>query len=509
VFVALASGTPYVYSVYAPQLVKNSGLSASDSGKLSLALSVGGSIGGFPAGVFIDWAGPAIATAVGSIITFVSFFVLHSGFVNQTKNVPVLMAALAASSLASVLCFYATVNCITANFPHHRGTAGALPVSSYALASLMYSAMAVNLFEDNIAGLLKFFSFFSPIVCLCGSFFLVIVDKKKKKQQQQQDRPLSSDIENGPTSENEPLLRRNSSFIEQANEIRKQYQHKLSLWGIGRTPSSSSLASPNGSFGSFSNVQRPRFQRRLDSDAIYVAVEDVPIFVKYGSPIWNHHIFKKIFSRLYIKFYIILAALQSIGQFYIYSVGFLVVTLEGSQHSTSLTAAEAQALQVSVVSLASFLGRLSSGPISDVVVKKLRAQRVWCIFFASILLSFGQYLTTRISNLEHLIYPSFVNGFAFGFTFGSFPAVIADSFGTEGFSTLWGFLTTGAMFLLLALTQNLAFTINKHSDDTGVCNLGSGCYREAFQITQYGCLVVSVLVMITIYWNHKLRVRRP
>lgn len=487
VFVALASGTPYVYAMYAPQLVKNSHLTLGDSGKLSLALSIGSSIGGLPAGIFIDWAGPATSTVVGSLFTFISFATLHNCYINQSQDVTIMMAALAASGFGSVLCFYSTVNCITANFPHHRGTAGAFPVASYALAALVYSAVAVNCFKDNTGGLLKFFSLFSPIVCLLGSYFLVIVDKNRKKKK--------------TTSEFEPLLRRNSSFLEQANELRKHYQQKLSLWGVGRTPSQSALASPNSSF---TDLQGMGFRQRLESDAIYVAVEDVPIFVKYGSPIWNHHILQKITSRIYIKFYIILASLQSIGQLYIYSVGYLVSILEDGNKKSPLTSAEIQALQVSTLAFASFTGRLCSGPISDIIVKKLKAQRLWCILVAGLILSLGQFLTRSISNLDHLIIPSFINGFSFGFTFGAFPACIADSFGTEGFSTLWGFLTTGAVFLLTGLTSNLASTMSKNNGEDGSCHLGSGCYSETFKLTQYGSLFICLLVAFTIFWNHKI-----
>lgn len=485
-FVALASGTTYAYSVYAPQLVKNSGLTPADAGKLSLALSIGGSIGGFPAGILIDAVGPGPADFIGSLVLFFSFSTLYKAYLAKSDHVLTYVIALAASSFGSILSFYSTVNCVTANFPHHRGTAGALPVASYALASLLYSSISVRFFEGNTGGLLKFFAVFAASVCFAGSFFLKLVKKPKSSP-----------------DETSQLLRRGSSnsVVDTILETRKQFKNKLSLWGIGRSPSNTSLSTPR--FSIDSSVQRPKNLQRVDSEVIYVAVEDVPIFVRYGSPIWNHHIVKKILSRVYVKFFIILASLQAIGQLYIYSVGYVVVTLKDSNPDSKIGVSDAQALQVSTIAVASFLGRLSSGPISDLVRKKLNAQRLWCIFAASFMTAFGQFLLRTINDLEHLFIPSFIIGFAFGFCFGTFPAVIADTFGINGFTTMWGFLTTGAVFLLSWLTKNLAQTLEKHSDSQGLCTLGVECYKDTFTITQYGAFGIATLILYTIYFNYR------
>ncbi|ODQ62176.1 hypothetical protein WICANDRAFT_76354 [Wickerhamomyces anomalus NRRL Y-366-8] len=497
VIVATASGTPYVYSVFAPQLVKNSKLPVSSLSNLSLALALGGACGGFPAGLMIDKFGPGPADFIGSIFQFTAFTLLHKIYTTQSQNIPLLMVALACVGFGSILSFYSTVKCATANFPHHRGTAGALPVSAYALAALLYSSIAVNFFKDNTAGLLKFFSLFCPTLCVASSFFLRIYKKEKRSDATVSANSESAIAEERTTMKTVPSA---ASLMSAFNERRRSLRGSLSFWGIG-------VRSPRGSVSSFSQENRPLLApelRRADSSVIYSAVEDVPVFVREHSPIWNHYIVKAICQRLFLKYYFILASLQGIGQMYIYSVGFIVVAQVNSTPNKKLTVGQSQALQVSTIAIASFLGRLTSGPISDVFRRKFHAQRIWCIFFASSLMGLGQHLTSIFDSVEQITLCSFITGFAFGFVFGTFPAVVADRFGTEGFSTIWGLMTTGGIITVSQLTKLFGYYLGKHTDEDGVCRAGLECYREAFVFTKWASLFISALLLLTIYINHRL-----
>lgn len=499
VIVAVASGTLYVYSVFAPQLVKNSHLPVAVLSKLSLAITLGGAVGGFPAGIMIDKLGPGISDFLGGLFTFTAYTLLHGFYAKQSQNVALLMFALMCLGFGSILSFYSTVKCATANFPHHRGTAGALPVSAYALASLLYSTIAVTFFKNDTEGLLRFFSIFCPILCLSGSFFLKIY-KKEKKQTQLIGNNQESAIDERPIMK---TVGSTTSLMEAFHERRRSLRGSLSFWGIG-------VRSPRASISSI-DQQRPLVAqqlRRADSSVIYSAVEDVPVFVREGHPIWNHFIVEAICQRLFLKYYFILASLQGVGQMYIYSVGFIVVAQVNSTPGIKLSVGEAQALQVSTIAIASFLGRLTSGPISDIVSRKLQAQRIWCIFFAAMLMAFGQFLTSILDRVEHITICSFITGFAFGFVFGTFPAVVADRFGTEGFSTIWGLMTTGGIITVSLLTKLFGHYLGLHTDDDGVCKVGVECYSDTFVFTKWYCLLVAALLLLTIHINHRLGVKR-
>lgn len=61
-----------------------------------------------------------------------------------------------------------------------------------------------------------------------------------------------------------------------------------------------------------------------------------------------------------------------------------------------------QALHVSILSVASFTGRLSSGIGSDILVKRFAMSRHWCLVVASILFAIGQLSAIEIENPNHL-----------------------------------------------------------------------------------------------------------
>lgn len=476
VLIATAAGTPYVFAVFAPQLVHRTGLSADQAAKLSLALSLGGSLGGLPAGALIDSLGPQKATALGGVLTAVAYTVLRGCYVAGAGSLALLMLCLAVVGFASILSFYSTIKCTTANWPDHRGSAGALPVAAYALASLIYSYVAVLFFTGDTPGLLQFFSIAGPAVCIVCAYWLRINEHK-------------------PTNATETDILLPSS--ETIPPRKSSMKHIFSLWGSART--SSTL-----SFDQMRPVVRPPKHHRADSDALYIAVEDTPVFVRDGSPFWDHHITKAIRSRVFLKFYVILGCMMAMGQLYIYSVGYIVVILKEADTHSRMSVGDAQALQVSTVAIASFLGRLTSGPISDMVRRKLKAQRVWCVAIAACIMALGQYFLTVINTLDGLTIPSFIIGFAFGFVFGTFPAIIADSFGTQGFTTIWGCATTSGLLILMQLSRLFAHDLKKNGDSEGVCTLGARCYSGTFIVTQWICFAVMMFTMFTIWYNHRV-----
>lgn len=86
-------------------------------------------------------------------------------------------------------------------------------------------------------------------------------------------------------------------------------------------------------------------------------------------------LYSTLTSFKFISYYLVLAVLQGIGQTYIYSVGFLVpLIFAGEDLSTvDVTPASVQSVQVSLIAIFSFMGRLISGPVSDwLVLKRLK-----------------------------------------------------------------------------------------------------------------------------------------
>ena len=75
---------------------------------------------------------------------------------------------------------------------------------------------------------------------------------------------------------------------------------------------------------------------------------------------------------------------------------------------------------------------------------KWHIQRLWIVPVTLVFLALGQYLTIQnVNNLHLVTLASALIGGSYGLIFGTYPAVIADRFGTRLFSTSWGWCVQG------------------------------------------------------------------
>ncbi|ODV97280.1 hypothetical protein PACTADRAFT_49020 [Pachysolen tannophilus NRRL Y-2460] len=270
---------------------------------------------------------------------------------------------------------------------------------------------------------------------------------------------------------------------------------------------------------------------------------------------------KLLTDKLFLLHYLMLSLSSSMGQLYIYSVGFIVqaqLTKREAFFSSStenrlmsyfienchvittsvngLLIAEAgvtgnkdlsmfatlnlitiankhpsseayQALQVSLLSLFSFSGRLLSGPMSDLIHKKFKCQRLWLVIFSLTILLIAQILVLLINTVDGLAVTSVLIGCSYGSLFGVYPAVIAEAFGSQGFTTTWGLICTGPLIGLYFLTKIFGHQIDKNSEflDDGhlICRMGKSCYNGIFEANIFLCIIVFVLMFGLIYKNNK------
>lgn len=134
---------------------------------------------------------------------------------------------------------------------------------------------------------------------------------------------------------------------------------------------------------------------------------------------------------------------------------------------------------------------------SDFLVKVLHANRLWCIAIASIIFFLAQLCAVVFTNPNLLGFVSGLSGLGYGFLFGVFPSIVAETFGIHGLSQNWGFIT-----LAPAISGNI-FNIfygriyDMHSiiEPGGQrnCPDGLACYRPAYVTTLFASIVGLVL----------------
>lgn len=759
---ALASGTPYLYGVYSPQLINRCGFSAIDSSYLSFSGNIGSSIGGFFAGLIIDKFGISAGILLGALLEFTGFFTFYLNYKYALHNFIQLLFAMVCIGFGSVLAYFATIKVATLNFPNHRGFANACPVSSYGLAALFYAFVSTVWFSDDVEGLLKFIALFSGIVIAVSSLFIKIYEKEYEEEEEDDDNDYNHEnnqeeingnhitVATEGTGENEfeagieyllkghrgsfaqlgNLLRnnsssslfsdmtevssvisttpsrtslsnnlshpsslassRNSSFTSsqhpisisinnQQNLLRsnsstafnnlsaspmelKSKQAPLLRSGSFRVASSLSNSPRNGRlFGSVNQKQQqqlyalnnnkltPTEESALlgnsgitttshgnintttttttntannslinsipsspNTTALAYSTKSSPdlksmkqhpsntnihaLNVQYpenqdinnvtytnNTPNYNtinnttdfssdsknsnssftnindlinksktkrrkhkknltpkEHVLQLLKNKLFLSQYALNAFYCAIGQVYIFSIGFIVraqvnyyrlhqpsqaaipslvfkVALSLTPDSTATSTSDPlnlavtyQALQVSIISFSNFLGRLVSGPASDLIHKKLKLNKIYVIVFSLFFLTMGQVSLLISNNLDYLSLTSFLIGLSYGSIYGTMPSIVADLFGSKNFATTWALLGTGPIGIFLVLSDYFGVVYDSKSEwsylgdqKLKMCLKGKNCYWDVFALNTMGCLVLFVGYFLFLYSQNK------
>ncbi|TFY74600.1 hypothetical protein EWM64_g9412, partial [Hericium alpestre] len=114
---------------------------------------------------------------------------------------------------------------------------------------------------------------------------------------------------------------------------------------------------------------------------------------------------------------------------------------KGNPDYNEVEAAVWQAAQVSIVSVANFVGRIFIGITADFVKSHLRCPRSFCITIVSTLFITSQLVLLGADSVRNLWQASALLGFAYGSMFGLFPTVTIEWFGLTHFSENWGFVS--------------------------------------------------------------------
>jgi MFS family permease len=171
--------------------------------------------------------------------------------------------------------------------------------------------------------------------------------------------------------------------------------------------------------------------------------------------------------------------------------------------------AKHQSMHVSILSVASCAGRLLSGAGSDLLVKKLNMNRMWCLFVSALTFTAAQFSALQIQNPHYLAFVSALTGLAYGVLYGFFPSLLVERFGVMGMSQNWG-----TIILAPIISGNL-FNIlygkvyDKHSvilpDGERECLEGFSCYWTASLVTLLAGLLATALSLASIWRENRTK----
>lgn len=136
---------------------------------------------------------------------------------------------------------------------------------------------------------------------------------------------------------------------------------------------------------------------------------------------------------------------------------------------------------------------------------------MWCLVLASLIFCFAQICALTVLNPHLLGFVSGFSGLGYGFLFGVFPSIVAETFGIHGLSQNWGFMTLSPVLSGNIFNLFYGTIFDRHSivgpDGVRSCPDGIDCYRSAYGATLAACGLGLVVTLWVIRHQHQQRLR--
>lgn len=485
--VSLASGTNYVFSAYAPQLGHRLRINHTQLNTIALAGNMGVYATAPIWGRIVDRNGPRGLLVMGFFGLLIGYsgirWAYDAGLPTSTDaDGHTIFESLPKSHLYMlVLCgflsgvggnggFAGAVNTTAKSFPDSaRATATGLVISGFGLSAFFFSSIAHLLFPGNTSAFLLVLALGTSFPMLIGFFFLrpVPIDDVEPSGSLTHSRLSSSgraghhDVvrEGAPAG---VISRSHDSLTPLLTAFTDDSTDDLEHGPHHRRPSSrreSLELSPTRD----TLPRRPRGARSRSA----VTVESVfsQAAAEAGVVEDRKEGLRDISGWGLAKegdfwlLFCIMVLLSGTGLMYINNVGSIAQSLFAQKYEyDEVIAAQWQAAQVSLLSIANCFGRIFIGLTAD-WIKSIGLRRATCISLTCTLFLISQLVCLAVDNVEHLWVVSALLGFAYGSMYGLLPTITIEWFGLAHLSENWGYLNLapliGGNVFSLAFGRNL------------------------------------------------------
>ncbi|RMD39214.1 hypothetical protein DV735_g5913, partial [Chaetothyriales sp. CBS 134920] len=487
--VALACGTNYGYSAWAPQFARHLKLSSTEQNLIGTCGNLGMYAMGIPAGILVDSKSPRWGVAVSIGLFAVGYYPIAQAY-KSGPGYPILLLCLYSffTGTASCAAFLASIKTAALNFPQSRGTATAFPLSAFGLSALFFSTLS-QAFPRSTYNFLILLASGTVLLPLLSFFFLNIVPDAPYESVPQDEQQAAS--HRRKTSGPELPIAQETGVISISPPPSPQAAAKIEDREDGEERSL--LASNRGQ-----DVESP-----IETEADWVHPHHTDV---RGFGLLRLFDFWKIFCMLGLMAGIGLMTINNIGN----DVQALWKHYDGNIDPDLVQTR--QQLHVSIISLTSFIGRLLSGIGSDVLVSKFKCSRFWCLFIAASVFIVANLIATILENPNLLFFVSGLTGLAYGFLFGVSPALTAHAFGVNGFSQNWGTMTlapviTGNIFNLLYGKIYDSQSVRQDNGDLE-CLVGRACFSTAYKVTTGAAIAALALSLLSVYQDNEFHKKR-
>ena len=482
--IALACGTNYVYSAWAPQFAQRLKLSSTESNLIGTFGNLGMYATGIPSGMMVDKKTPRWGVALGTACFVVGYYPIAQAYKNGQGSMSVGLLCLFSffTGAGSCSAFTASIKAAALNFPQSRGTATAFPLAAFGLSAFFFATIA-QAFPHSTYNFLILLATGTVALPVISFFFIRIFPNPSYKSVSQHERQAmhrrkSSDGGN----HEEPGAQQNISSNDAQKDDDRDDQEDTSL-----------LSTSSG--------EDFEQSKTVDADK-----DD------------SHHLDVRGFALLPLPEFWQLFGMLGLGC----GIGLMTINNIGNdaqalwKHYDDKTdphfIEQRQQLHVSIISFCSFTGRLLSGVGSDLLVSKLGRSRFWCLFMSASIFLAANLIATSLENPNLLVLVSGLTGLAYGFLFGVYPSLVSHAFGVHGLSQNWGTMTlapviTGNIFNLL---YGRVYDSNSIVEPNGdrECVKGVACYATAYWVTSAAAALSIGVCLWSIYHENEVHKRK-
>ncbi|OQO02150.1 hypothetical protein B0A48_11702 [Cryoendolithus antarcticus] len=475
--IALACGTNYGFSAWSPQFATTLSLSATQINLIGNAGNLGMYAVGIPSGILIDTHGPRWGVLLGTVCLGTGYWLLKGAYdaAGEGYGMVGLCAMGFLTGVGSCSAFSASIKVCATNWPRHRGTATAFPLSGFGLSAFLFTAVSRIAFPDDTSGLLLLLGTGTFVMTGTGMVFLRMFPQGAVHEEEERESYKRSD----------------------SNEMRRSRSGESARHLIHdddpTTETSSLVSTPTESLSSKPSPHHHAHHPNITGLAL-------------------------LHSPSFYLLFITLGLLSGVGLMTINNIGNTAKALwhHTDPSTPSSFIQQRQLMHVAIISVFSFLGRLGSGIGSDYLVHH-DASRFWTLVTSAGIFTSAQIVGLTLGNPNHLFLLSALTGLAYGALFGVFPALVADAFGPTGMGINWGAMTMAPV--ITGNIYNLAYgrILDSHSiiheggdgkDREQICDLGRECYASAYWLTLASSIVGVAWSLWCIRREKVMRTRR-
>ncbi|CAE6404215.1 unnamed protein product [Rhizoctonia solani] len=464
-----------VYSAYAPQLGHKLNLNHTQLNVIGIAGNIGVYFFAPISGWIVDRRGPKIPLFVASVLLFLGYggisFLLSNTIpqVNIPNSWPLtpLVSALTLCSFATGVAGSAgIISAMNAGVrvtedKYHASATGGIN-SAFGLSAFFFSTLARELFPGRTGAFLTVLCLGTGSAVLLGAILVrppplgpIRLETEEDGENQEREEEPEREEERRP-------------FWTEHTPLRTGTVDESILYGE-QNPWASQAATPNASGAATPNTNGSRIDK----------VEDV-----HGIALFTSLDFLIIFG--------IVGLLGGPGLMYINNVGSIVQALFASAGEgwSRREAEKAQASQVGIISVCSFVGRFVIGFLADHLSHNHTIPRTSCLLLSATIGIVAISLLLNVTDVSRLWYVSGLWGISYGTVFALFPALVLERFGMPHFAQNAGLMGIAAALFGNVYNYTFGRNFDNHSqpaflepvepvEPAGeglICLEGRGCY---------------------------------